>query len=91
MFSPVNHFQMFKPGSVNGRCGTLQIQPGNQSKASEQHQTCYTALTDYDNRKHCAHQKHAKQQNEYYSTYSLSFLQRIIRFDLLCNHQHFHG
>ncbi len=26
MFSTVNHFQMFKPGSVNGRRGALQFQ-----------------------------------------------------------------
>ncbi len=26
MFSAINHFQMFKAGSVNGRRGTLQIQ-----------------------------------------------------------------
>ncbi len=34
-----------------------------------------TALTGNCKRRHCAHQKHAKQQNESYSTYS-----RLINF-----------
>ncbi len=34
MFSTVNPFQMFKPGSVNNRRGVLQIEKENQLKAS---------------------------------------------------------
>ncbi len=60
MFSTANHFQMFKPGRINGRHGTLQIQ-SNQSKASEQHQTLLNGL-DWE---------WQMQQDEYYSTYSL--------------------
>ncbi len=33
MFSSVNHFQMCKSGSVNGRCGALQIKTREQIKS----------------------------------------------------------
>ncbi len=33
MFSTVNHFQMFKAGSVNGRRSALRIQTGEQIKS----------------------------------------------------------
>ncbi len=41
------------------------------------HQTLWKVLDWKWQRRHCAHQKHVKQQNEYYWTYSLNFLQKI--------------
>ncbi len=39
---------MFKPGSVNGRCGELQIQTRESIKLN--------VLTGNDKRRHCTHQ-----------------------------------
>ncbi len=66
MFSTFNHFQMLKPGSVNGRCGALQIQMTTNQKYQNSIKLYQTALTGNGTRRHCAHQKHAKQLNEYY-------------------------
>ncbi len=87
MLSTVYHFQIFKPGSVNGRCGGTA---NSNKRTNQKHQNNIklneTILTGNDKRKHCAHQKHANQQDEYYSTYGLSFSQKILRCNPLCNH-----
>ncbi len=75
MFPTVNHFQMCKPDSVNE----------NQSKASEQ-QTLLNSLDWKWQKKALFTSKHAKSEKEYYSTHSLSFLQKIFRCSNLCNH-----
>ncbi len=59
MFSTVNRFQTFKPGG--GKRVALQIQTREPIKRIKLYQT---ALTGNDKRRHCVHQKHAKQQNE---------------------------
>ncbi len=78
MFLTVNHFQIFKPGSVNGRGGTLQIQMRTDQKHQNNIKLCEKSLAVNDKRRHCAHQKHVKQQNDYYSTYSLGFLKKTL-------------
>ncbi len=55
-----------------GRC---KFKPENKSKASEQHQT----LLEMAKKRNCAHQKHAKQQNEYYSAFILRFFSESIQ------------
>ncbi len=55
---------MFKPGSVNDRCGE---QERTDQKRQNSIKLCKTASTENGKRRHCAHQKHAKQQNENYS------------------------
>ncbi len=72
MFSTVNHFQMFKPGSVIFGHGALQIQTREPIKSTNDNsiKRYWTAWTGNDKRRNCAHQKHAEQQNEYYSTFT---------------------
>ncbi len=84
MFSAVNNFKMLKIGSANDRCAN------SNKRTNQKHQNNIklykTTLTGNGKRRHCAHQNHVKQQNEYYSKYSLNFLQNIFRCDPLCNH-----
>ncbi len=62
----------------------------NQSKTSEQHQTSLNSLDWRWQKKTFCTSKHGKQQNEYYLTDGLNFLQKIFRCNPLCNHEHFH-
>ncbi len=74
MFPTVNPFEMFKPGS--GRRETAKLTREPIRKASN-----FTKVPCLEMAKEgTVHIKqHAKQQNEYYPTYSLSFLQKIFK------------
>ncbi len=76
MFSTVNHFQMFKPGSVSGRHGRCKFKQGNQSKASKSEMAKEATA-------HIKRCKKTQNKTEYQSTYSLSFSQKIFRCNSL--------
>ncbi len=64
----------------------------SKKRTNQSHQNTiklYLKALTGNSKRHCAHQKHAKQQNEYYLTYSLSFLQKILRCNSLFNHYRF--
>ncbi len=67
MFSTVNHFQMLKPGSVNGRRGALQIQT-REPIESIRTASDFANWPGNNKRRHHAHQNMQSNQNEYYLT-----------------------
>ncbi len=86
MFSTVDYFQMFKPAVLTADMGRSKFKQENQSKASEELQTLVNDLEWKWQKTTLCTLKHAKQQNEYYTTYSLNFLQKLFRCNPLCYH-----
>ncbi len=66
--------------------GCCKFKQENQSKCNPNPNPNLNALDQKCQKKALCIAKHAKQQNEYYSTYSQSFLHKIFRCNLLCNH-----
>ncbi len=63
---------------------------GEEKRTNQKHQNSIKLyLLDWKwQKKTLCTSKHTKQQNEYYSIYSLRFLQKIFRGNPLCNHLH---
>ncbi len=77
VFSTVNHVLMFDLDS--GRQGALQIQIRKPIKSIRIASNFAKRPWLEMKKRHCAHQKHAKQQDECYSTHSLSCSQKKSR------------
>ncbi len=76
MFLTVNHFKMFQPGSVNVRCGALQIQTRAPIKSIRK-------ASNFT--KHCASQNMKSNKMNIIQPKGPSFLQKIFRYNPLYN------
>ncbi len=84
MFSTVNHFQMLNQAVLMADKGHYKFRQENQSKASEEHHTLLNGVDWKWQKRHCPHKKHAMYRQ--HASYSQSHLQKIFRFNPLCNH-----